>query len=40
MEMIEPQSNSGLNGMNCGTDTMARFWKPEKSTLPMQIAAT
>ena len=38
--MIEPQSNSGLNGMICGTDTMARFWKPEKSTLPMQMATT
>ena len=38
MEMIAPQSNSGLNGMNCGSETTESSWNPEKSTLPMQIA--
>jgi len=40
MEMIAPQSNSGLNGMNCGSETTESSWNPEKSTLPMQIATT
>ena len=39
-EMIAPGSNSGLNGMIRGTDTICRCAKPERSTLPIAIAAT
>ncbi len=39
-ETIAPGSNSSWNGMKCGTETTCRFENPEKSTLPMAMAAT
>ena len=39
-EMIAPASNCTLNGMTCGALSTARFWNPEKSTLPMNKATT